>query len=81
MNEQRRKEMVKVAHKYAEEARVAVRHVRRDGLDHLKKLLKDSLISEDDEKRQAGDVQKATDAHIAEIDGVLASKEKEIMHV
>ena len=81
MNEQRRKEMVKVAHKYAEEARVAVRHVRRDGLDHLKKLLKDSLISEDDEKRQAGDVQKATDAYIAEIDGVLASKEKEIMHV
>ena len=81
MNEQRRKEMVKVAHKYAEEARVAVRHVRRDGLDHLKKLLKDSAISEDDEKRQAGDVQKATDAHIAEIDGVLASKEKEIMQV
>jgi len=81
MNEQRRKEMVKVAHKYAEEARVAVRHVRRDGLDHLKKLLKDSAISEDDEKRQAGDVQKVTDAHIAEIDGVLSSKEKEIMQV
>ena len=81
MNEQRRKEMVKVAHKYAEESRVAVRHVRRDGLDHLKKLLKDSLISEDDEKRQAGDVQKATDSAIAEIDGVLASKEKEIMQV
>jgi ribosome recycling factor len=81
MNEQRRKEMVKVAHKYAEEARVAVRHVRRDGLDVLKKRLKDSAISEDDEKRQAGDVQKATDQHIAEIDGVLATKEKEILHV
>jgi ribosome recycling factor len=81
MNEQRRKEMVKVAHKYTEEARVAVRHVRRDGLDHLKKLLKDSAISEDDEKRQAADVQKATDQFIAEIDGVLASKEKEIMQV
>jgi ribosome recycling factor len=81
MNEQRRKEMVKVAHKYTEEARVAVRHVRRDGLDHLKKLLKDSAISEDDEKRQATDVQKATDQYIAEIDGVLASKEKEIMQV
>ena len=81
MNEQRRKEMVKVAHKYTEEARVAVRHVRRDGLDHLKKLLKDSAISEDDEKRQAADVQKATDQAIAEIDGVLASKEKEIMQV
>ncbi|MBD8905204.1 ribosome recycling factor [Methylorubrum zatmanii] len=81
MNEQRRKEMVKVAHKYAEEARVAVRHVRRDGLDILKKLEKDGAISEDDEKRQAGDVQKATDDAIAEIDGVLASKEKEIMQV
>jgi ribosome recycling factor len=81
MNEQRRKEMVKVAHKYTEEARVAVRHVRRDGLDHLKKLEKDGAISEDDEKRQAAEVQKATDAHIAEIDGVLASKEKEIMQV
>ena len=51
MNEQRRKEMVKVAHKYAEEARVAVRHVRRDGLDLLKKLEKDGAISEDDERR------------------------------
>ncbi|WP_375455782.1 ribosome-recycling factor, partial [uncultured Methylobacterium sp.] len=79
--EQRRKEMVKVAHKYTEEARVAVRHVRRDGLDHLKKLLKDSAISEDDEKRQATEVQKVTDQHIAEVDGVLATKEKEIMQV
>ena len=81
MNEQRRKEMVKVAHKYAEEARVAVRHVRRDGLDILKKLEKDGAISQDDEKRQAGDVQKATDEAIAEVDSVLASKEKEIMQV
>ncbi|RVU17126.1 ribosome recycling factor [Methylobacterium oryzihabitans] len=81
MNEQRRKEMVKVAHKYTEEARVAVRHVRRDGLDLLKKLEKDGAISQDDEKRQADQVQKATDQHIAEIDGVLASKEKEIMQV
>ncbi|WP_163500345.1 ribosome-recycling factor, partial [Escherichia coli] len=68
MNEQRRKEMVKVAHKYTEEARVAVRHVRRDGLDQLKKLLKDSAISEDDEKRHAGDVQKATDQYVGEVD-------------
>ena len=81
MNEQRRKEMVKVAHKYTEEARVAVRHVRRDGLDILKKLEKDGAISEDDEKRQATEVQKVTDQHIADIDGVLASKEKEIMQV
>ncbi len=52
LNEQRRKEMVKVAHKYTEDARVAVRHVRRDGFDVLKKLLKDHAICEDDEKRQ-----------------------------
>ncbi len=81
LNEQRRKELVKVAHKYAEEARVAVRHVRRDGIDILKKLVKDKSISEDDEKRQAEDVQKATDAHIKDIDAVLASKEKEIMQI
>ena len=81
LNEQRRKELVKVAHKYAEEARVAVRHVRRDGIDILKKLVKDKAISEDDEKRQADDVQKATDAHIKDIDTVLASKEKEIMQI
>ncbi len=81
LNEQRRKELVKVAHKYAEETRVAVRHVRRDGIDILKKLLKDKAISEDDEKRQADDVQKATDAHIKEVDVVLAGKEKEIMQI
>ncbi|MBJ6126715.1 ribosome recycling factor [Microvirga splendida] len=81
MNEQRRKEMVKVAHKYAEEAKIAVRHVRRDGLDLLKKLEKDSAISEDDGKRHAEQVQKATDQFVAEIDTVLDAKEKEIMHV
>ncbi|HEX2556592.1 MAG TPA: ribosome recycling factor [Microvirga sp.] len=81
MNEQRRKEMVKVAHKYAEEARIAVRHVRRDGLDLLKRLEKDGSISQDDEKRQADLVQKATDQSVAEIDAALASKEKEIMQV
>jgi ribosome recycling factor len=81
MNEQRRKEMVKVAHKYAEEARVAIRHVRRDGLDALKKLQKDGHISEDDEKRQAADVQKATDSAVQEVDTVVSAKEKEIMQV
>ena len=81
LNEQRRKEMVKVAHKYSEDARVAVRHVRRDGLDLLKKLEKEHQISEDDEKRQAGEVQKATDATIAEVEKLLAGKEKEIMTV
>src|SRR3954463_3979163 len=81
MNEQRRKEMAKVAHKYAEEARIAVRHVRRDGIDLLKKLKKDGVMSEDDERRHEQEVQKATDQSIAEADGLLAAKEKEIMHV
>jgi ribosome recycling factor len=81
LNEQRRKELVKIAHKYTEDARVAVRHVRRDGMDMLKKLVKDKAISEDDEKRHETEVQKATDAHIAEIEQVLGAKEKEIMQV
>ena len=81
LNEQRRKEMVKVAHKYTEEARIAVRHVRRDGFDLVKKLLKDKAISEDDEKRHGAEVQKATDAAIVEIDQALGAKEKEIMQV
>ena len=81
LNEQRRKEMVKVAHKYAEDARVAVRHVRRDGLDTLKKLLKDKAISEDDEKRHESEVQKVTDQCVSEVDGALAAKEREIMQV
>jgi len=81
LNEQRRKEMVKVAHKYAEDGRVAVRHVRRDGFDVLKQLLKNHAIAEDDEKRHETEVQKATDQAIAEIDGLLAAKEKEIMQV
>ena len=81
LNEQRRKEMVKVAHRYTEEARVAVRHVRRDGIDMLKRLLKDKEISEDDEKRLETDVQKVTDQFVTEIDQTLATKEKEIMQV
>ncbi|MEW9304686.1 ribosome recycling factor [Labrys portucalensis] len=81
MTQDRRKELVKVAHKYAESARVAVRHVRRDGLDILKKTEKDGAIGEDEEKRLADQVQKATDAMIAEIDKTLVSKEKEIMQV
>ncbi|HKH97404.1 MAG TPA: ribosome-recycling factor, partial [Beijerinckiaceae bacterium] len=81
MNEQRRKEMVKVAHKYTEEARIAVRHVRRDGIDLLKKMKKDGVLGEDEERRQEEQVQKATDHSIAEIDQILASKEKEIMQV
>ena len=81
LNEQRRKELVKVAHKYAEEARVAARHVRRDGLDILKKLLKDHALPEDDEKRHEAEVQKVTDETVKEIDAALAAKEKEIMQI
>ena len=81
LNEERRKELVKVAHKYAEAARVAVRHVRRDGLDVLKKLEKDHKISKDDHDHQAEQVQKTTDQSISEIDHMLAAKEKEILTV
>jgi len=81
LNEERRKELVKVAHRYAETARVAVRHVRRDGLDILKKLEKDHKISKDDHDRDTDQVQKATDQAIAEIDHALAVKEKEILTV
>lgn len=81
LNEERRKELVKVAHKYAESARIAARHVRRDGLDLLKKLEKDHKISKDDQERMSAEVQKATDQVMAEIDQVLAGKEKEIMTV
>ena len=81
LNEERRKELVKIAHKYAEAARVAVRHVRRDGLDILKKLEKDHKISQDDHERQSGEVQKATDQAIADIDHALTAKEKEILTI
>ena len=81
LNEERRRELVKVAHKYAETAKVAVRHVRRDGMDIVKNLEKNHKISKDDHDRFSGDVQKATDAGIAEIDHMLAAKEKEILTV
>ncbi len=81
LNEERRKDLVKVAHKYAEAARVAVRHVRRDGLDMLKKLEKKGEMSEDDQTRLAAEVQKATDSVIGEVDQLLAAKEKEILTV
>ncbi len=81
LNEERRKELVKIGHKYAETARIAVRHVRRDGMDVLKKMEKDHKIGQDERKRMDGDVQKATDQAIADIDQMLAGKEKEIMTV
>ena len=72
---------MKLAHKYAETARIAARHVRRDGIDHLKKLQKDGHVSEDEIKRHEIEVQKTTDATIHEIDQTLGQKEKEIMSV
>lgn len=81
LNEERRRDLVKVANQYAENARIAVRHVRRDGMDALKRHEKDGDISEDDSRKEAESVQKLTDSQIAEIDSVLAKKEEEIMAV
>jgi ribosome recycling factor len=81
LNEERRRELTKVAHKYAEDARIAVRHVRRDGMDLLKKLEKDSAIGQDEGRSLGEQVQKATDGAVNEIDGILAVKEQEIMQV
>ena len=81
LTEERRKNLVKVAHKHAEEGRIAVRNVRRDANEHLKKLLKDHDVSEDDEKHALAEVQKFTDQHIEEINAALKKKEAEIMEV
>jgi ribosome recycling factor len=81
LNEERRRELAKLAHKYAEAARVAVRNVRRDGMDHLKRLEKDHAIGEDQHRKQADELQKMTDESIHEIDQALSGKEQEIMHV
>lgn len=81
LNEERRRELTKVAHKYAEDARVAVRHVRRDGMDLLKKLEKDGDLGQDEARALGEQVQKTTDGAVSEIDGILAVKEQEIMQV
>ena len=81
LNEERRKELVKLVHKRAEEGRVAIRNVRRDAHDHLKADLKDSKITEDENRRANEQLQKTTDKHIAEVDQLVAHKEKEIMEV
>jgi ribosome recycling factor len=81
LTEERRKNLVKHAHKHAEEGRVAVRNVRRDANEHLKKLLKDHKISEDEEKQAVAEVQKLTDQHIDEIGAILKKKETEVMAV
>jgi ribosome recycling factor len=79
--EERRKGLVKLAHKHAEEGRVAIRNVRRDANDHLKKLLKDHQVSEDDEKLAIAEVQKLTDQHTEHINEAAKRKESEILAV
>lgn len=81
MSEERRKEMTKLVRHEAENAKIAIRNLRRDANEHVKKLVKDKAATEDDHKRAEADVQKVTDKHIAEIDALVAAKEKEIMEV
>jgi ribosome recycling factor len=81
LNEERRKELAKLAHKYAEQGRVAVRNVRRDGMEVLKKLEKDHKIGQDEHHKLGDELQKLTDAHIKDIDTALHGKEQEIMQV
>ncbi len=81
LNEERRKELTKVVRKGAEEAKVAIRGVRRDAMESIKKLKKDSEITEDDQSKAEKDLQKVTDNFIKEIDKIAADKEKEIMEV
>jgi ribosome recycling factor len=81
LTEQTRKDLVKQAKKIAEENKVAIRNIRRDGMDQLKKLEKDSLISEDELKRRSDELQKVTDKYIENIDKAAAEKEKDIMSI
>lgn len=81
LSTERRAELQKVAGKYAEQTRIAIRNVRRDGMDAIKKAVKDNEISEDDEKKQSDEVQKATDHFIKLVDDMLAKKETDIMKV
>ena len=81
LSEERRKELLKVAGKYAENNKVAIRNIRRDALDDVKKLKKDNAISEDDEKRFENEIQKLTDDSIKKIDEMMSQKEKDIMQV
>jgi len=81
LNQERRKELTKLAHKYAEAARVAVRNVRRDGMDLLKRLEKDHKISQDEHHAKGDELQKLTDQHVKDIDAALHAKEQEIMQV
>jgi ribosome recycling factor len=81
MSEERRKEMTKLVRTEGESGKIAIRNLRRDANEHVKKLVKDKLASEDDQKRAEADIQKVTDRHIAEIDALVTAKEQEIMAV
>ncbi len=81
LTEERRKDLIKVVHKEGEGARVAVRNIRRDANNHLKDLLKQKKVAEDEERRAQDDVQKLTDRHIAEVDKLLAAKEADLIAV
>lgn len=81
LSEERRKELSKIAGKYSEQNKVAIRNIRRDSLDEIKKLKKDNLISEDDEKRFETEIQKIIDENIKKVDELLAQKEKDILQV
>jgi ribosome recycling factor len=81
LNEERRQELSKIASKYAEEGRISVRNVRRDAMEHLKKMEKDSEISEDEHHRLSAETQKLTDEYIKKVDELLAQKQKDIMTV
>jgi ribosome recycling factor len=81
LTEERRKDLIKVVHREAEDARVAVRNIRRDAIHHLKDLLKQKKVAEDEERRAQDDVQKLTDRHIAEIDKLLQAKEADLMAI
>ncbi|MEO8362139.1 MAG: ribosome recycling factor, partial [Vicinamibacteria bacterium] len=79
--EERRKGLVKLAHKAAEEGKISIRNVRRDANDHVKKMKKDSEISEDEEKQAEAEIQKITDGFISKVDEMLKQKEAEVLHV
>jgi ribosome recycling factor len=81
LTEERRKELIKVVHREAENARVAVRNIRRDAISHLKDLLKAKSVAEDEERRAQDDVQKLTDRYIADVDKLLHAKEADLMAV
>ena len=81
LNEERRKELTKIVRKGAEDAKVAIRSIRRDAMEQIKKMKKESVITEDDQRKAEDEMQKTTDAQIKEVDKICADKEKEIMSV